>query len=60
MATKFQLIHYIDKIKASSKYTLYEGRRIKRYDVPGTPEYAEMKKARHDLGVLILGDKVDD
>ena len=49
MASTFQLMHWIDKIKAQSKYTIHEGRRVKRYDVPGTEEYIELKKARQDL-----------
>ena len=49
MASTFQLMHWIDKIKAQSKYTIHEGRRVKRYDVPGTEEYIELKKAHQAL-----------
>jgi poly-beta-hydroxyalkanoate depolymerase len=42
------------KIMATSKYTVYGGRRVKTYQVPGTKDFIEHHKASSELAELIL------
>jgi hypothetical protein len=51
--TEFQIMSYIKKIEAESKYKIHKGRRIKDYHISGTDNFIKMKKAREDLFELI-------
>ncbi len=51
--TTFQLISYINKIKAQSKFMIKDGRRIKSYDVPGTEDFKKIFDAREELFKLV-------
>ena len=49
MRSKLQLVNYITKVKAESKLTMYKGRRVKSYLVPGTEDFQAILTARQDL-----------
>jgi hypothetical protein len=50
--TQEQIMSYIRKLKAQSKYTMYKGRRVKSFYVPGTEDFLNLKKARENLEIL--------
>jgi hypothetical protein len=54
MATELQLFSYMKKIMATSKYTIYGGRRVKMYQVPGTENFIKHHRASLELANLIL------
>ena len=58
--TQLQLISYIGKIKAESKYMMHKGHRVKDYTVPGTENYLKIHKARDDIYKLIMDKEKEE
>ena len=56
MLSKLQLVSYINKVKAESKLTLYKGRRVKSYLVPGSEDALKVLEARQNLFALMEAD----